>query len=359
MIFDSQRIETLRDRFAHLPVFYTPQIIALDRNSKLSGERDYLERLTSIAPAEIQRRWLGALISTQDGHHLGAWFEIMLYGWLCDIGRVEIEPGIEGDLPDFMLKSNDQEELFIEAKSWLIADDERYFEKRQAELLHTLHQVKLPYLIEVTTFQPRGRLQVPAIMSAVTDWLVDLKSREFEFTDDSGNHVRLCVGQRTALEHVMAVGSGETRWVNPHPLRVTLKKKAAQHKRLRQAQHRYLLAIYMESPFYSAEDVADAWFGNPSVTIDKNTLEVVGQGLDGTGLHYFGGTVLHRSVSGTLIFKSHYDEEKQRRELVAWYVQNPYARRAVDPDIFPLQSMLVAVEGSDGSYRMQWRNTIG
>lgn len=113
-----------------------------------------------------------------------------------------------------------------------------------------------------------------------------------------------------------------------------MKTKAGQHPKIRQSSHPYILAVYLEPVLCGAEEVVRAWFGDPSVTVDRETFEVVDTRIDRSGIAYFGTRVLHKTVSATLAFKAGYSQEAKRRFLKSWFVQNPYADIPIDPTLF-------------------------
>lgn len=115
MIFDSLQMNRLREEYKDKEPSVLPRIVFLDRSDKLSGERQYLEDLIALVPKEKQKEWLGRILKDDYIHHLGAWFEIMLFGWLNEIAKVDVEPEICGKKPDFSLHISDNK-IIIEAK---------------------------------------------------------------------------------------------------------------------------------------------------------------------------------------------------------------------------------------------------
>jgi len=59
-------------------------------------------------------------------------------------------------------------------------------------------------------------------------------------------------------------------------------------------------------------------------------------------------------VTGVLVFKAGYDESRRTRYLQSWYVQNPHANIAIDPNIFPVESRFVVVGQDDKMFEMRW-----
>src|SRR4051812_32283712 len=95
MLFDSPRMQHLRRKYVDVYDCEAPRVVLLDRLNELEGERKYLEDLYASADVPQPKRndWKGRLLSDNEGQHLGAWFEMMLCGWLRDVGPVSIAPG--------------------------------------------------------------------------------------------------------------------------------------------------------------------------------------------------------------------------------------------------------------------------
>ena len=276
MIFDSEAMQRQRTKYAATPDDCAPKIVLLDRLAKTSGERSYLEELV-VSVAESKRKgWLGRMLSDRDGQHLGAWFELMLYGWLRQVGEVHFEPEVEGDNPDFVLRTAGHR-IAIEARVFQGVEAERELHGRAAAML-----------------------------------------------------------------------------VSPEPLKSPLGEKAKQHKRLRKAGHPYILALFLEHVIPSPQTVTQAWFGRLRVVPGTDNARLVAE-HDGSGLHYFGTRVYHKSVTGTLVFNATLSADRQRRQLKGCYIENPFAKAPVDPGLFPVESRYVVAENLGTCFRMEWR----
>lgn len=104
MIFNSEQIKKL---LAKNPPTQNnsivPSAVFLARSDKCKNEREYLEELANQAPATKQKDWIDRISHEDERDHLSSWFEIMLYGWLKQLGDVEIEPEIDRKRPDFCM----------------------------------------------------------------------------------------------------------------------------------------------------------------------------------------------------------------------------------------------------------------
>jgi hypothetical protein len=142
--------------------------------------------------------------------------------------------------------------------------------------------------------------------------------------------------------------------VNPDVLKAPLSKKAGQHKALRDAGFPYIIAIFLEPPHLSAEEITGAWFGKTAILVDVDNNHVVEEKTDQSGIHFYGDEIRHKSVTGTLIFKAEYDKVGKSRFLQSWYVQNPYATVAINPTLFPVESRFVVVGQDEKFFEMKW-----
>src|SRR5215211_7172272 len=124
MIFDTPEMQRLRDNFKNVPDFDAPEIVLLDRSQHLPGERVYLEEIIRSVPEYTQKKWVNNLLSNDIENHMGAWFEMMLFGWMQDNDGFTVQPEIEDGSPDITLDVGD-ERIFIEAKTILTDEADR------------------------------------------------------------------------------------------------------------------------------------------------------------------------------------------------------------------------------------------
>ena len=354
MIFDSTKMQTLRTKWIREPDSLVPRIVWLDRSDRCDGERQLLEELVQTVDESKARQWIGGLLSGSEIRFMSAWFEMLLYHWLRKIGSVEVEPDIEGNRPDFGLTLNGSL-VAIEARASLLKQSERDYRTRESELYHVLRQIELPFMVEVTEFEVPDMFDSGEFAVELEQWLSSSPDTQFAYQDRRGNRVGLSATRLPSLDKIGVAGPFRTLSARPERVKSPLKKKAGQHKALRDKGYPYVIAILLESILLSVEEVVEAWLGEQQMVIDVVSGQVVDHVTDRCGLHFFADRIRHTTVSGTLAFKIRYNHLFKRRELRAWYVENPYAAVPIDPMLFPVESRFVVVERASSQVSMRWQ----
>jgi hypothetical protein len=325
-------------------------------NPNFKDEIELLESIVKSVHQKHQKKWLNELINSNDGQHWGAWFEIRLYDWLSKLGLTEIEPQDFNDRPDFKF-AKDGSNIFIEAHAIINDKQERKEQRLEAHLNEILHHLKRPVIIRVEDYEP-GELPVSEkIVDELNTWIVEQsKEKKFIYIDQHGNRVVLSIVMDSSNKTIFVVGPTKAQYINTDILKAPLKKKAKQNPAIRNSGQPYIIAVFIESSIFRAEDVVIALFGNQQVTIDINTNKIISSGIDMKGIHFYGRRIFHTSVSGTLVFKVQYDKNTNIRELVSWYIENPHAKIKINPDLFPHQGKFVVKKIKEKTFEMGWEN---
>jgi hypothetical protein len=352
MIFDSSEMIVLHEKYQDFANYEIPDVVFLDRHDGYEGERQQLENLFASVSSQKQKDWLGRLVNESAQQHIGAWFEIMLYGWLREHFTVQVEPELLGNYPDFVLAYQDNL-IIIEAKAFLVAPEERERQRKINRIWSSISGIEKSFHVRLGIKQLGENIDAVDIISAVNRWLDSAAGQEFEYRDLLGNILQLSATFIPTLKKI-GVSRSEGLWVNSDVLKAPLSEKAGQHKALRKAGYPYIIAIFLEPSHLSAEEVFEAWIGKVSIVVDMNTHEVVEEKFDRSGIHSYRQEIRHKSVTGTLVFKQDYDPKQKSRYLQSWYVQNPYANVAINPSIFPVESRFVVIEQNDEFFEMKW-----
>lgn len=356
MIFDSPRMQVLLKAYENEPDFMVPEIVFLARTDKLENERTYFEELLGKAPAIKHKDWLGRLFSEDHEQFRSVWFEIMLYGWLMKIGSIEVEPIIEGNYPDYSVQLNGQW-VIVEARAILETAEEREEMRFEAGIFWALKKIEKPYLVEVAGTRSSSKLpDWINFQTEASNWLDTKPNDVFEYND--GSNIIVLKTSQTQSQNRKTVSAfispGFGRRITSEPIKRPLREKAHQHSALRKAGYAYVIALYLESWFLSAEEVAKAWLGEEVWTVNFEKKEVVETSIDKSGIHFAGSEIRHTTVSGTLVFRSDWSSAEKCSYLRAWYVENPFAKVPLDSALFPVEAKYVVTDKSGKGFRMAW-----
>jgi len=352
MVFDNIKMVSLREKYEGKKNFEVPKIVLLDRYDGYLGERNIIEKLVSDISTEQLPRWMGNFLDEQDNRHIGAWFEIMLFGWLQQHFHVRFEPIIEGSNPDYAIEIGSKL-IIIEATAHGLSLEQRAKKKVSANIYSVLESIKKPYFVQMRVSQYGLTINKKSFTQFINQWLDSPEPPPLHFQDDLGNIFEFVAEYKPNQKNII-VGCIEGYWVNHEELKQPLRKKAKQHRSIRKAGYPYIIAMFLESSILSGDEVVSAWLGLPSVTYDFETDQISEEKFDHSGIHYQGNEILHKSVSGTLVFKAEYDENTKSRYLKCWYVENPYALVKIDASLFPVESQFIVVERNDANFKMNW-----
>lgn len=352
MIFDSQEMLQFKLKHKNTAIVFIPEILNLYDNPRLQNEKIILEKYFSKVSHIIQKRWLNTLISDNNGSFIGTWFEIMLYAWLDEFAKVDIEPYILFSKPDFIISAKNNK-VILEAKAILIDPDERKKSTILNFIFKTLQSIKRKYLVRIESYYFNSIPNQVDFKRSVIEWLDSNTDSLLDYSFENGRIVLNSMKLDTT-DSVLVMTAGESLFINPDPLKKTLKKKASQHKNLKKTGLPYVIATFIESPNYRSDDVVNAMFGNQKITIDINSNTVLRNSIDKTGFHFFGEKVVHTSLAGILVFKAKYYEKDLKRILTADYIENPYTKNKLDFTIFPVKNIFSIKSITEHSYEMGW-----
>ena len=356
MIFDSPKLLALCTKYVDCPLYDTPSIVHLATDSKYCGERVYLERLIKDVPPPKSAIWLSRLISEHRDQFWGAWFEIMLYGYLKSIGELSIENS-DGQ-PDFVIKKICP--ILVEAKAVLTSKDEWLTDRFVSKIFISFREIQKPYVIRIADFKnsPSEIVDIEKLVKDIGNWLSTDSKNSFSWIDKYGNSLELVADYTVGLHHVYGV-----RWSDLKrditPLVNALKHKSQQHKSLRVNKTPYVIAIFLQDYNFKPRDVVSAWLGNPVARIDRMTGNLI-LSTDTKGVSYHKDEIVNTSVSGFLVFTPKYSESNLQRELEAFWVENPFAVNDVkiDNQLFPAMEKFVVRESTETDVSMSWIQEI-
>lgn len=354
-IFDQPELVGMVQKYSKVADHNVPEIVLLARSDKLANERKEMEELFQLVAGNVQRDWLRRLLQESHQQYMGAWFEIKLFGLLRKAGNVVVGAELVGNKPDFVLEEG-KTKIAIEARALLYKDEELRERRRSDDIFQALKKIVKPYIILVDDLKAGCSFSESSFINIIIDWLDASPDQPFIYSDENGNSCKLKAKRQPHMKHVNVIYSSKATWVNIDLLKPALKEKAKQHQAIRQAGYPYVIAILLEPWMFSAEDVINAWIGKETYTYDFDSKEFIDSRLDRSGLHYHrGNTIYHQSVSGTLVFKKEWRADLRKQSLVGCYIQNPFAKNPIVPDIFPVDSRYVVTEKTKKEIKMAWQ----
>jgi len=351
MIFNSDKMLRLREQYSNTESIDCPAIILLDRNSKLQGERDLLEKILEEVPDNVAEFWKKSLLLEDNGRHKGALFEVKLYNWLKNVCKIDIKPQChEGNL-DFIV-SVDGQEIIIEAMASLGKDKNALLDKEIYRMHKTLVQIQLPFIVTVSFKCLKSKLNHKSFNVQVREWLYSENITEYKYREENGNEVICKKKSNPQKKHIVPIVS-LTRSISPENLKKKIINKCKQGNKVKKA---YVIAAFLDSEHENKETIISAFFGSPGITIDTKSFEAKNFDTDCTGVFYKRDGKGIEKLSGILGFEAIYNEKEQRKKFEPFYIENPMAHFPVKQSIFSVKKAFIPVESNEKDWKMQWIN---
>lgn len=360
MVFDSPKMMALRELYKDLENNEVPHIILLDRHDGFDGERKLIEQLADKLASELNKKrfnkWLGNFLVENNNQHLGAWFEIMLYGWLKqNINQkynVNYDPSIMGNNPDFSI-GNGKELIVIEARGHGLKNDQRAKKIVSEIIFSILQNIYKPFFVNIIVNQYGLTINQDEFIDTINRWLDSPEPKIFHYKDEWGNDFELSAEYKTN-QNKITIASIEDSQIDHEELKPHLIKKAEQHEVIRKSGIPYIIAIFLESSILSCEDVVSALFGLPTIIFNLESDEIAELMIDRSGIFYHENEIWHKDVSATLVFTHRYDESLKTRRLCACYIENPYANVKIESTFFPTEARYIVIARTKSEFKMNW-----
>lgn len=354
MVFDIPEMMVLRERYKDELSFRVPNVVFLDRYDGCQQERELIEKLACDLPPEKLNSWIGNFINIDRRQHIGAWFEIMVYGWLKSNFLVQVEPEINGKLPDFLIEGENIK-ILVESIAYLYSKEELQECLLSSEFIYLLETIEKPFAVNIKPVKYGNRLNRQDFMTQVTYWLDNTYSEPLQYEDNFGNILELKVAYKSRARKIGVMDCGDGfQIVDTDQIKKPLSQKTKHHRKLQDNTYPYVIAIYLESWQYDANDVITAWFGKTQTVFDPKTGKIHGERNDLSGLAYHGRTVRNRGISGILVFKRTPYPYGGEPLLNTWYIENPYARNKIDTRLFPVDGLFAVISNNQEYGQMDW-----
>lgn len=354
MIFDSPKMRKLRTKYINCNIFEVPPIVLLDRDEDGILERDYLEKIILEVLPEKQNEWLKKrLFSSSWEQFLAGQFEMYLYGWLKQLGKVTVEPSMGNRKPDFLLQT-DTQEIVVEAKAHPISKGKRKKNHLEDELFIRIQKIRLPYVIEISALRLSDFGEIDVLIERIENWLKTNPSEKFVYNTENTIMVASINTEvrPTNKSSVYFIYTPDFFVVDCKELVSSIMGKVQKYNHPDVTDHPYIIAYFIEEEHFGGEEVVEVWFGKTQYSINIETNQIDGVKSDFNGIAYK-FTKISPKVSGILVFKNN-PCCMNPVPLKGWYIENPYAKHPVDPSLFPVRSRFIVQERNSQYLSMGW-----
>lgn len=338
MIFDSKEIKYFRNKYVNESDCLIPKIVLLDRLQEFADERTLIESTILQVNKQTQSSWIKGLLNIDDGNHLGTWFEMILFSWLRQIGKIEPQPNINECKPDFLIEHGKMK-IVIEATVSRYKCSEQEQRKVECLVYRLLEEMKFPFGFNISHMEITPKIDLKNLESELITWLQKNPEKEFSYSDGKGNHLVMTAkaGVRGVLGPVKFFNIDSGRYYDD------LIYKAEQHRAIHDAGYPYIIAILIESSLHSAENVVESWLGKRKIIYDKNSTKFLMEFFDLLGASYENGEIIHDYVSGILVFKTITQPGYEGRKLKGWYIENVNCEKQfkINSSIFPVEDKFI------------------
>ncbi|MDO8491439.1 MAG: hypothetical protein Q7T04_05430 [Dehalococcoidia bacterium] len=307
---------------------------------------------------------------TESGFH-SACFELFLYHLVtARCKKVVPHPSLPsvGTHPEFAVQ-HILGDFFLEATLALESEEYRAQEQRLRELVDAVRDIRGSVFLWA---QPVTHLPTDFELDSVRDFLrreigkldpAELSLPKTLTFEANLNNVRVIINfevigadQNNGNTVVQAWGSPDARAVTTH-LRIR-RRVGFKATRYGQLDKPYVVAVWPKCELPLTKDVAlAALFGDPALTIDTNTRQIVSEQRVSNGVFntVMNGEALNRQVSAVALYRERFLRTYER-QLVMYH--NPYALYPIAEEIFLGLPQFVFRKDGDGSGRMLWLNDV-
>lgn len=343
MIFDSNEIKDAIKKYRYKKNFDIPEIVFLAKFPKLKAERELLESVIIQVDATRRNEWFYKIIQEDRGNHMGAWFEMMLYAWLCQQdGIVQTPVEYLNDHPDFVFTKFGYK-IAIEAHAISKKPYSIEEEKVESALINRIRRIQFPYIIHFEDYKFNSKINYDEVISVIKEWIKSDGNNQIEYHDKYNNEFTLSLGRKWASTHAEPTFSPEAFMIDSYPLQNPIKGKILQHPNIIEKKSPYVLALFLEPWYYSADTVLNAMFGNEKLIYNTETNQLIDNKFDGTGILLSNSDQIKKALSGVLTFKRSFQPTKGIHTFTITYHQNPFSQAPIFTDIFQVDSEHVVV----------------
>ena len=245
---------------------------------------EYLSTVFAQFPKAYQKDLLSRFFNPRENQHLSAWFEMMLLGWLSNIGQISFLKQEEGQsTPDMILTLSDGTQIFFEASVLLPPPEVQRFIRKYCHLWEILYQIQRPYVLNIKKIQFSEPVNWPAFKSYFERALDAQSSPRFLLKLNAAGVSLIAEAEYKPDQDRLLVINVRVRDVSPAPIKRKIREKVKQHRQIR-SQSPFVIALYIAREDLMDVQIISAAFGHPSIVINTQTSQAVEYTIDYSGI---------------------------------------------------------------------------
>lgn len=377
-VFEEEWLKDLSRRYDYRNRYTSPFIAKLASDPILRPERDIIELWFERLPGEAKPDILSRLRNTNSRDHFGAYFELVLYHILIDMGfTVYFHPRIAEGNPDLLIKGkNLSKPTFIEVATVF---DEPKWEKEEQKfniILEKLNAIEHYYslIISNESEQIPEHINYDKLKYFVQSQLDSLHSQavsnpqEFEYKQDT-LELKLTALPNLSKSPVVLSHGGPARSVGTDQLRSAIEKKVNKYKSVKNLGLGFVVALNLANLPAGELGLLNVLFGDLVVRIKRNVKGEptdVKEGRNFKGLFTpkpgLGGKARNKRLSAVLNIVSKWPErnidEPVRRVHNIRIIHNPWALNPLGIDVFKGLPQFTLLSEDDAGITLGWIDDV-
>jgi hypothetical protein len=379
-VFEEDWVEDVRRRYGSMSTYIRPFVAFLALDPKAVAERSKIEEWFKILPEDMKPDFLKRLRSQNDCQHFGAYNELLV----CHLFRsggysVTMRPKLKEGEPDLLVEGKNQKTPVV-VEVTTVFDEPRWVseKKKQNKILAELDKIQHHYLATVSFRSDNipEKVNYKKLRQFVEGWLNNIDHQEIEARSQISYSYREG-GLWLELELFPQKTSGKSsiiggviypvRAISGTQLKSAIEKKIQKYKSVKELNCPYMIAACFDTNVPAVEEqVINALFGRPSVTVDIAKGGIVDVGRDFSGLVTpkpgLGGLAQNTRLSALLVVRSKWlqplDKGEECRQHFAFVLHNPNAEIALSEEFLRGYPQLVKSHEDDRKVDLKWIDRV-
>lgn len=377
-VFEGEWVREIGQKYDYRKKYTAPFVSKLAFDPILKPEKDKIEEWFSRLPDAAKPEILGRLRSTNSHDHFSAYFELVLYAQLEDLGfSVDFHPKIAEGEPDLLVSGKNLiKPALIEVATVF---DEPQLEKEEQKfniILEKLNAIQHYYSVIVSNKSERipDDVDYDKLTNFVESQLSSLYSRtiskpqEFEYVE-GGLKLKLTASPNFHKSSTVLSYGGQIRFFGTDQLRSAIEKKVSKYKSVKELGLSFIVALNLANVPAGEDGLLNVLFGDIVVRIQRNekgepinvkeTRNFNGLFMPKPGL---GGKARNTRLSAILNIVSkwpeHIVDEPTSRIHNFRLIHNPWALNPLGTEVYKDFPQYTVVSEDDLGITLDWIGDI-